>query len=217
MPALTAANEAVRQRNVTASEVAALLPGGHPYTDPQAIYDRLTGAGADRRGSEAMELGSFFEERILRFAEARDGFRARLNARTIEHPTVRLCATPDAYLLTQHPTAMVPERGLVELKMSSRVELWRDVPSHVEHQARAQMVCTDRDVVYVYVLVGMSLRAFSVYREAGKEAALLAAVQRFWTDNIVAGVRPEPAEPVPPMIFSFEADPAIREKEATPA
>jgi predicted phage-related endonuclease len=214
---LTAANDEIRARNVTASEVAALLPGGHPYTDPQTIYDRLTGAGADRGGSEAMEMGSFFEASILRFAERRDGFRARLNARTIEHATVRLCATPDAWLLTRHPTAMVPERALIELKMSGRIELWRDLPSHVEHQARAQLACTGRDVVYVYVLVGMSLRVFSVYREADKETALLAAVQRFWADHIVAGVRPGPADPVPPMIFSFEADPAIREKEAVPA
>ena len=213
MPGLTAANHLIRARNVTASEVAALLPGGHPYTDPQRIYDRLMSA-AETIESEAMRLGSFFEAGILRFAEQRDGFRARLNAKTIEHPTVRLCATPDAYLLTQHPTAMVPERGLIEVKMSARLELWRELPSHVEAQARAQLACTGRDVVYVYVLVGMSLRAFSVYRDPDKETEILAAVQRFWTHNIVAGVRPEPAPPVPPMIFSFEADPANREKEA---
>lgn len=213
MPPLTPANALVRARNITASEVAALLPGGHPYTDPQRIYDRLMDA-AETRESESMRIGSFFEAGILRFAERRDGFRARLNTRTFEHRTERLCATPDAFLLTQHPTAMVPERALIEVKMSARLELWRELPSHVEAQARAQMACLGRDVVYVYVLVGMSLRAFSVYRDLDKETEMLAAVRRFWTHNIVARVRPEPADPVPPMIFSFDADPAIREKEA---
>jgi hypothetical protein len=73
---LTAANELIRSRNVTASEVAALLPGGHPYTDPRAIYDRLSGDPAERRESEAMAIGSAFEATILRYAEQHDGFTA---------------------------------------------------------------------------------------------------------------------------------------------
>lgn len=214
MPALTPENDLVRARNVSASEVAALMPSGHMYTSPEAIYDRLTGGPEDRRESESMRIGSWMEATILRFAERRDGFRSRLNAKTFESPIVRLCATPDAFGIGRHPTAMVPERWMVEIKMSGRSDLWREVPSQVEWQARAQMHCADRDVVYVYALVGMSLRAFAIHRDAALEKQLTDAVDAFWRDSIVARVRPAPAAPVPPLVFSFEADPATRETEA---
>ncbi len=194
MPPLTASNELIRARNVSASEVGALLDG-HPYATPEGIYDRLTGAPEPRRESEAMSLGSWMESAILRFAERRDGFRARANPYTLEHPGVRLCATPDAYLLTPMPFAITEERALVEIKMSGRPELWRTVPDYVEWQARAQLAVTGRDVVYIYVLVGMQLVRHAVWRDAQKEDRLLGAVERFWIHNLVAGVRPTPKPP----------------------
>jgi len=214
VPALTPANELVRSRNVSASEVGALLPGGHPYTTPEAIYDRLTGAAPERKGSEAMALGSFFEASILRFAEQRDGFRARLNSRTIEHRDVRLCATVDAFVIGSMPWATAPERALVEVKMSGRIELWREVPAYIEAQVRAQLACSGRDVAYIYVLVSQRLLRFPIYRDAAMEEQLIAAVQRFWSDHIVAGVRPGPTASASPT-FSFETDRAIPEKEMT--
>lgn len=214
MPPLTPTNALIRAQNVTASEVAALLPGGHPYTTPEAIYDRLAkpDSAADK-SSQAMRIGSYMESAILRFAEAEMGFRARANSRTYVHPTVRLAATPDAFAIGRLPWEIVPQRALIEVKMSGRVELWREVPDYIEWQARAQMAVTDRDAVYIVVLAAMRLLSFPIYREAGKEAALLAAVQRFWTEHIVAGVRPAAAVP-PSMPFSFEADGANPEKEA---
>jgi hypothetical protein len=132
VPPLTEANRRIRSENVTASEVGALLDG-HPYATPEGIWDRLTGQEADRRESEAMSIGSWFESAILRYAERRDGFRARANARTIAHPKVRLCATPDALVTPAGmPWEMVPERGLIEVKMSGRPELWTSVPSYVD-------------------------------------------------------------------------------------
>lgn len=195
MPGLTASNHEVRARNVSASEVGALM-GEHPYSTPEAVWDRLCAPETVvRRESEPMSLGSWFEAAILRYAERRDGFRARLNARTIEHRQVRLCGTPDAFVTRPMPWALVPERALVEVKMSGRPELWSSVPPYVEWQARAQLSVTDRDVVYVYVLVGMALVRHAVWRDSEKEKRLLEAVNRFWTENVVAGVRPTPVAP----------------------
>ncbi len=218
MPPLTPSNEIIRATNVTASEVAALMPTGHPYATPESIYDRLT-VGAPDKSSQAMRIGSAMEHAILRFAEAEIGFRARANAKTIEHRQVRLCATPDAFLLTQMPWAIVPERALIEVKMSARVELWQDVPSYIDWQCRAQLACTGREVVYIVVLVAMRLLILPVYREPDKEAELLAAVDTFWHEHYEPRVRPVPAALVPTMSFgsnapfSFDADPAT-EKEA---
>lgn len=214
MPPLTEANALIRAANVTASEVAGLMRDGHPYATPESIYDRLTNPELARKESQAMRLGSWMESAILRFAEAEFGFRARANSRSFVHPAVRLAATPDAFALTKMPWAMTPERAIVEVKMSGRAELWADVPSYIDWQCRAQLACTGRDVVYIVVLAAMRLLAFPVYRDLDKEAEMLDRVQRFWTDHIVAGVRPEPAPIVPAMTFSFDADRAIPEKES---
>lgn len=181
---LTEANQVIRAQNVSASEVGALV-GSHPYTTPERIWDRLMGVEEERPTSEAMETGSFMEGPILRLAEKRLGIKARQNARTYAHKTVRLCATPDALVIGQPP-------GLVEIKMSGRPEIWRSVPEYVEWQVRAQMACTNRYTVAVCVLVGVGLRTFLIERDADLEDRMLAAVQVFWTDHILTGVRPEP-------------------------
>lgn len=207
MPPLTEANRLIRANNVTASEVAALMPTGHPYATPRSIYDRLMApdTGADK-GSQAMRIGSHMEAAILRFAETEIGFRARANARSFVHPVVRLAATPDAFVIGRMPWAIGPERAIVEVKMSGRAELWRDVPDYIEWQSRAQLACTGRDVVYIVVLAAMRLLSFPVEREAAKETALVEAVDAFWRDHILPRVRPEPAVPAFTGPFSFAAE-----------
>lgn len=193
MPPLTLANEDIRSQNVTASEVGALLDP-HPYTTPEQIWDRLCSPFAlERPQTEAMETGSFMEHAILRLAEKRLRLKARSNSRTFVHKTVRLCATPDAFVLGQPP-------GLIELKLSGRPEMWRSVPPHVEWQVRAQMACTGRETAAVCVLVGVGLRTFLLERDRTEEDRLLVAVQGFWTNHILTGIRPEPAAPAPVLL-----------------
>ena len=197
MPPLTPANEAIRATNVTASEVGALL-GEHPYATPEAIWDRLMSPFAlTRETNEQMENGSFMESAILRLAEKRLGIRARLNSRTYVHKAVRLCATPDALVAGTPP-------GLVEIKLSGRVELWRSVPEYVEWQVRAQMACTGRQTAAVCVFVGAGLRTFLLEREMDKEERMLEAVDAFWLGHIVTGIRPDP-RPVEEPVYEFGA------------
>lgn len=171
------------------------MPTGHPYATPASIYDRLMNPDAVFKDSQPMRIGSYFEGSILRFAETELGFRARANSRSYVHRNTRLAATPDAFAVGRMPWAMADERAIVEVKMSGRVELWRDVPDYIDWQCRAQLACTGRDVVYIVVLAAMKLLTFPVYRDSDKETELLAAVQRFWTDHIVARERPAPAAP----------------------
>jgi putative phage-type endonuclease len=193
MPPLTPANAEIRSQNVTASEVGALL-GPHPYTTPELIWDRLCSPFAlTPEQNEFMETGSWMEHAILRLAEKRLHLRARANARTFVSKTHRLCATPDAFVLGQPP-------GLIEIKLSGRPELWWSVPEHVQWQVRAQMHCTDRDTAAVCVLVGAGLRTFIEVRDRAQEDRMLAAVQAFWTDHVLTGIRPTPAPPPDPVL-----------------
>ena len=195
MPALTAANDFVRARNVSASEVGALL-GPHPYTNPTKIYDRLMTPASDvHRQNDAMQVGSFMEPYVAKYAALKLGLRLRAATRTIEYkPThgnlpTSLCATPDYYVLGAPM--------LVEIKVSSIMYGWSEdnLHAHYEWQARAQMACTNRDVCIVCALVGSAFYSIPVVRDLQKERMMLEAVDQFWYGHVMAGVRPVPIEP----------------------
>lgn len=190
MPALTPANDLVRSRNVTASEVGALLDK-HPYTSPTKIYDRLMTPIADsHRQSEAMSIGSYMEPYVAKYAAQKLGVRIRAATRSIEYkPThgnlpTSLCATPDYYVLGKSM--------LLEIKVSSIMYGWSDddLHPHYEWQARAQMACTNRDVCIVCALVGSTFYSVPVVRDLQKERRMLEAVDQFWYKHVMAGVRP---------------------------
>jgi predicted phage-related endonuclease len=139
--------------------------------------------------SEAMALGVHFEPYIARYAAKKLGLKVRAATRTLEYkgyPPVNLCATPDYYVLNS--------RMLMEVKLSSILYGWSedDLHPHYEYQARAQMACTNRDVVIVVALVGSTFYHIPVVRDLQKERLMLEAVDKFWMENVMAGVRPEP-------------------------
>jgi predicted phage-related endonuclease len=194
MPALTPANDLIRARNVTASECGALLDY-HPYTSPTKIYDRLSTPAMDLHvQSEAMAIGSFLEPSVARYAGKKLGLRLRAATRSIEHKgsagvrAVNLCATPDYYVLKQN--------ALVEIKVSSITYGWTEdtLHPHYEWQARAQMACTDRDLCIVCALVGSAFYHIPIVRDLQKERRLLDAVDAFWFDYVMKGIRPTPNE-----------------------
>lgn len=191
MPALTPANDLVRARNVTASEVGALL-GPHPYTNPTKIYDRLMTPAMDtHQQSEAMAIGVFLEPHVARYASRKLGLRLRAANRSIEYkgkPAVNLCATPDYYVLGQPM--------LVEIKVSSIMYGWSedDLHPHYEWQARAQLACTNRDLCIVCALVGSTFYHVPVVRDLQKEREMLDAVDAFWYNHVMPGIRPEHIE-----------------------
>lgn len=185
MPALTAQNDLVRSRNVTASEVGALLDK-HPYTNPTKIYDRLTNPIMDEhRQSEAMAIGVFLEPYVARYAARTLGLKLRAATRTVEFPgAVNLCATPDYIVLNK--------RMLVEIKVSSIMYGWTEETLHPQYewQARAQMACTDRDTCIVCAMVGSKFFAIPVVRDLQKEERMLNAVDTFWMQHVMTGIRP---------------------------
>ena len=184
MPELSAENRRIRALNVTASEVGALM-GDHPYVTPGKIWDRLNGAPGPEQ-NEAMANGSAMEPAIARLASHRLGVRLRACTKTYEHKTVPLCATPDYYVLGTPP-------GLVEIKLSGSREMWSrdDPPDHVLWQVRAQMACANRDTVAICVLVGSGLRTYIIERDRFAEEAMLEAVDTFWTNHVITGIRPD--------------------------
>jgi putative phage-type endonuclease len=186
VPALTPDNDLIRARNVTASEVGALM-GPHPYTNPTKIYDRLMAPAMDtHQQSEAMAIGVFLEPHVARYASRKLGLRLRAFTRSVEYAgPVNLCATPDYMVLGK--------RMLVEIKVSSILYGWTEdsLHPHYEWQARAQLACTNRDVCIVCALVGSTFYHIPVVRDLQKERDMLEAVDKFWWAHVMPGIRPE--------------------------
>jgi predicted phage-related endonuclease len=185
VPPLTERNDVIRSRNVTASECYALL-GKHPYHTPQSIYDRLSTPWdyGHPEQSEGMRLGVYMEPYIARYAARKLGLRVRANSRTIEHPKINLAATPDYLVLG--------ESLLLEIKLSGIMYGWSEEELHpwIEYQARAQMACTNRGAVIICALVGVAFYTIPVVRDMEKEQRLLDAVDAFFTNHVIPGIRP---------------------------
>ena len=155
MPPLNDRNWAAREMRVSASEIAALMPEGHPFLDSRDVWDRLSGLRLPIEPNHAMQLGTILEPAILRAATMRWGWRVITNSHTYVHRTSPLCATPDARI--------VGEDALVEVTYSGNPTSWQSLPAHVWWQCQAQMMCTGAQRVEVAVLAG-PLRRFTVER-----------------------------------------------------
>jgi hypothetical protein len=194
MPPLTADNHRIRATRVTASEVGALMPEGHPFVTPLDIFNRLTfGVQEPVRVNDAMLAGTILEPAILKLASIRYGWRVNTNSHTYAHRTAPLCATPDARIVSYDDAAtmLVPVRSLVEVKYSANPTGWQEVPPHVYYQCQAQLACTSGyDLVEVVVLAG-HLRRFTVWRDATAIRRLTAASRRMLL-AVAAGEVPEP-------------------------
>lgn len=185
MPALTEESDIIRASNIAASEVGALIDE-HPYSSRATIYDRLTDPHPmPMIQTEAMQLGVFFEPYIAKYTAQKYGLRLRANRRTLVHPRIMLCATPDYFVLG--------ERMLVECKLSSKLYVWSEetMQPYIEWQARAQMAVTDRQVCIVAALVGSTFYAVPIVRDAAKEELLETAVLTFVRDHLNTGIRPD--------------------------
>ena len=53
------------------------------------------------------------------------------------------------------------------------------------------MACTNRDTVAICVLVGSGLRTYIIERDRFAEEAMLEAVDTFWTNHVITGIRPD--------------------------
>jgi hypothetical protein len=196
MPRLTQENIHLRGSRVGASEVAALLPCGHPFVTPADIYARIV-HGINRSSTALMSLGSDLEPAILRIGAVRMGVRARANARTYTHPDLPLGATPDALVLG------APE--LIEVKLVSHwgADLWgMGPPPHVLAQVQAQMLVTGRRRCHVVAMLGGErIETHSIEADGGAQADIEVAVRSFGRAHLYPKV-PPPDTP-PELLFTI--------------
>lgn len=185
MPAPTVEGQWIRASRVGASEVGALM-GHHPFVTAGDIWARLQGHEERRRSTQAMQIGNDLEPAVAALWSVHAARKVVRCSRTYAHRSVRLCATPDYY---------VPASELLEVKVSGDWDMWRDLPEHVEWQTRAQMACTGRMRCHVAVLLGGTLRTFTVQRDLDAERQMLETVAAFVEAFVDSGTPPPDADP----------------------
>jgi putative phage-type endonuclease len=185
---LTERNHELRATRVGASEVAALMPWGHPYHTRSDVYARIV-HGVTRPANAAMEMGSLMEDAVFAWGKAKaDVPRARRNARTYVHPTLPLAATPDGIVLGRS--------AIVETKsVSGYADDWTDgPPRHFVTQCQAQMLVTGRQWCHLWAFVGGSrIETYLLEEDPLETAAIAIMVERFFHEHVYPRVPPEEA------------------------
>lgn len=181
---LSASQREARATRVGASEVAALM-GEHPYMTESDVYARIVD-GVSREPSINMLVGAALEPHVLKLARDLLGLTgARGCSRAYIHPTLPLCASPDAFY---------GRTGLVEVKVTGA---WSAIPGHVWWQAQTQMMLTARDFVVLVVLAGSSLTSVNIVHDLHAWARIIQEVGRFNENHLGPRIRPV----TPPFTF----------------
>lgn len=177
---LSAAQRKARATRIGASEVAAIM-GEHPYMTALDVYERIV-YGAVRETTVPMLVGQMLEPAVLRLARDILGIPSRACSRSYVHPTLPLCASPDAY---SGPT------GLVEVKVTGA---WNNGASWAFWQVQTQLMLTGRAYCEVVALQGSMLTSFTVRPDPAAFGRIREEVERFEREHLtprVAPVKPE--------------------------
>lgn len=171
---------AMRRRDVTASEIAALF-GAHPYRTPLQLHLSKTTGGGDAGDNPSMRRGRIMEPAIAAaVAEERRDWRLWKATDYYRLPALRLGATPD-YLADY-----AGRLGVVECKSVApeKFEEWGGAPSLAYTlQVVAQMMATGAEWGVIALLVmnrSLDLEIFPVPRHPAAEAKIAEAVEAFW-------------------------------------
>lgn len=147
------------------------------------VYDRVA-LGLSREVNERMLVGQLLEAPVLDLVRHLRGLRLKACHIGYAHPTLPLCASPDAYVLG--------ESALCEVKVTGA---WaEDQPRYVFWQVQTQLLLTGREHAYVAVLNGSRLNLHDVPADEQAQALVLAAVQDFDERHLAPRSRPTPPE-----------------------
>ena len=173
---LSAKQREARATRVGASEVAAIM-GEHPYMTALDVYDRIVN-GTQRDQTINMMVGAYMEPYVLRMARDLLGIRSRACSRAYIHPTLPLCASPDAYS---------GPHVLVEVKVSGA---WSKTGPGAFWQVQTQMMLTGRDWTDVVVMAGSNLTVERIEANPDAWGDIYMRVYRFSRDHLTPRIPP---------------------------
>ncbi|WP_316172099.1 MULTISPECIES: YqaJ viral recombinase family protein [unclassified Bradyrhizobium] len=211
---------AVRSRDVTASVVAALRPGLHPYTSRLKLYKQHTGFEFPPAEGVRLERGMLLEYAVAeRVRQERPDWTIEPAGVYLRDAELRLGATPDFFI-----TDEFGRRGILQTKISipSVFEhAWKDKvgevvpPMWIRLQALTEAMLEDAEFGAIAVWIDHPFRndvhILEFDRHPAAEAAVCADVARFWQD-VHNRIEPEASGSVDSELIGLmypEADPLV--------
>lgn len=182
----------LREGRVTASIVPAIL-GCDNYKSPLQAFLEITGRVENKAG-EAAELGTFFEDAVLRLFEHRSGKKIkRRNVRRV-CPSLDLAATLDAELEDEPAIVEAKTTGIASF---GTFDGWGEdgtdqVPERVLIQTAAQFIAApEKGVAYVPLVGGgIGFRSYVIPRNPELCGLVYDGVERFIVDFLEKDVAP---------------------------
>ena len=183
----------VRATMLGASE-SSMVVGLSPFGDGRDLYLRKKGLRPSPATTEVMQRGNRQEDFIATELEAYFGDGAEVRAKQLRvlHPDHQwLGATLDGILYRG-----IEQLGVAELKMISSQSPWAKPPEYYKCQVVHQMFVTGIPKGYLAAWFGkagkLKVWEFVLANELEWWKPIFDECSRFWHENILAGVEPQP-------------------------
>lgn len=150
--AITPKQRELRRNHLGSSDMAAIL-GVDKYRNAYDVWLEKTGKVEDKKATEAMQAGTFFEDGVLQFAEEKLGKLIRNQYRIAEGFPIG--SNIDALVVDSGEPVEAKTAGL----FGPLAEQWGDngtdaVPDHIIIQTHVHMLCTNRELCHIPAFLG---------------------------------------------------------------
>ena len=178
-----------RKMGITGTDAASIC-GLNPYKSAVQVFHDKTTDEIEEFDNEAMRQGRDMEDYIAsRFCEATGKRVRRINA---------ICISDEhKFMLADYDRVIVGERAGLEIKTVSpySADKWSDgkIPIHYNLQCQHYLAVSGFERWYVCALIwGQELIIRTIERDEELIQNLIKIEKRFWEQNVLAGVMPEP-------------------------
>lgn len=178
-----------RKMGITGTD-AACICGLNPYKSAMQVFVDKTTDVTEDYDNESMRQGRDLEQYVAeRFSEMYGKKVRRINAICVsdEHP----------WMLADFDRVLVGERAGLECKTVSAygADKWKDgkMPIHYQLQCQHYLAVSGYDCWYIAALIlGREFIVHKIERDEELIQNLITIEERFWKDNVLAGIMPEP-------------------------
>lgn len=178
-----------RKMGITGTDAGAIV-GMNPYKSALQVFVDKTTDNLDNFDNEAMKQGRDLEEYVVqRFSEATGKKVRRANAIFVsdEHP----------WMLADFDRLVIGERAGLECKTVSAysADKWKNgaIPLHYQLQVQHYLAVSGYDAWYIAALIfGKEFIVHKIERDEELICSLITIEKRFWEQNVLAGVMPDP-------------------------
>lgn len=185
--------EAARNKLGIGGSEAAAIAGMNPYSSAFTVYWDKVGQGKPVEVSEAMRQGSDLEEYVAkRFCEA--------TGKKVKKMEYMLQSKAHPFMLADIDRFVVGENAILECKTSANRDNYsyenaNNIPAYHLVQCLHYMAVTGAEKAYLATLVyGKAFHIVEIDRKEYEKdlESLIALEQRFWEQNVLAEIPPDP-------------------------